>query len=513
MKQSFHAGLATLLAISLGAAAWATEPTVTRNNGAPVGDNQHSQTAGPTGPTLLQDVHLVEKLAAFDRERIPERVVHARGVGAHGEFESFVDLSDITLLAPLQAVGKKTPVFLRFSTVINASGSPETLRDPRGFAVRFFTEQGNWDLVGNNLPVFFIRDAMQFPDMVHSLKPSPVTNVQDPNRWFDFFSHHPEATHMLTFLYSDLGTPATLRHMDGFGVHAYKLVDQDGNYQYVKFNWRTRQGVKNQTAAEAETAAGKDFNLHTRDLYEAIAEGNLPSWDLYIQVLDPKDLDRFEFNPLDATKVWPTDQVKEQLVGRLTLTRTPKNYFNETERFAPAPANVIPGIEPSEDRLLQGRLFSYADTQRYRLGVNHQQLPINKPLAPVHNHNQAGEGPSQDDTSDVNYFPSRRGNGGADTPALKASRLPLTGTTQQQPIAKTLNFRQAGELYRSFTPKAQANLVKNLAGDLGQVTDPETKLLMTSYFYKADTAYGTALAKVLKLDLTTVKAKAATLSE
>jgi len=280
--------------------------TLTRQNGAPVGDNQNSQTAGPWGPVLLQDSHLIEKLAAFDRERIPERVVHARGTGVYGYYENLVDLSDETLAAPFQSAGKKTDVFVRFSSVVHGHLSPETLRDPRGFAVKFYTEQGNWDLVGNNFPVFFIRDAIKFPDMVHAFKPSPVTNKQEPKRIFDFFSHVPESTHTLTMLFSDYGTPASYLNMDGSGVHAFKFVDDEGNYKYVKFTWKSNQPIKNFTNEEAMKVQGMDMQPHTTDIYTRIGEkGETASWDLYLQELEPEQLDDFEFNPLDTTKIWP----------------------------------------------------------------------------------------------------------------------------------------------------------------------------------------------------------------
>lgn len=513
MKKQVFGIVALSLSLSLAGPVLSAEPTLTRNSGAPVGDNQNSQTAGPIGPTLLQDANLIEKLASFDRERIPERVVHARGVGAYGEFESFVDLSKLTMLSPLSAKGKKTPVFLRFSTVINAQGSPETLRDPRGFAVRFYSDQGNWDLVGNNLPVFFIRDAIKFPDMVHSLKPSPITNVQDPNRYLDFFTSQPASINMLTYLYSDNGTPASLRTTDGFGVHAFKLVNKDGKVTYVKFHWKSKQGIKNFTARQAEEMAGKDFNYHTNELAKAINGGNYPSWELYVQLLDPEKLDSFTFNPVDTTKIWPTDLVPEQLVGRMTLNRMPKNFFNETERFAAAPSNMIPGIEPSEDRLLQGRLFSYADTQRYRLGINHQQFPINRPLATVYNHNQAGEGNYRDVASDVNYQPSRRGGGFVEDKQYKSAKVPLKGTTQQIPYEKTDNFRQAGVLYRSYSASEKASLIENFAADLNQVTQEDIKLHIAAFCYKADADYGARIAKAVNLDLAKVKQLADTLSE
>ena len=338
---------------------------LTKDNGAPVGDNQNSITTGEHGSTLLQDVQLVQKLQRFGRERIPERVVHARGTGAYGEFVTTKDLSDLTI-ASLFKAGTKTPVFLRFSTVIHSKGSPETLRDPHGFAVKFYTQEGNWDLVGNQTPVFFIRDAIKFPDFIHAMKPSPIDNVQDPNRIFDFLQSQPWAVNMLTYVYTNNGVPTSYREQDGFGVHAFKLYNDQGEYKYVKFNFRSKQGVKGLNLEQIQTMQAKDFNHLTNDLYKNINAGNFPKWDLYIQVLDPKDLNKFDFNPLDATKIWPTNLVPEVKVGTLTLNRMPKNFFNETEQSAFAPGNIVPGIEPSEDRLLQGRVFSYSDTQMYR---------------------------------------------------------------------------------------------------------------------------------------------------
>ena len=508
--------LAFVIAITLIASfsnfASAKVPIQTRDNGAPVGDNQNSQTAGSSGPVLLQDSHLIEKLARFDRERIPERVVHARGTGVHGEFVNTADLSDITMAAPFQGVGKKTPVFVRFSSVIHPKGSPETLRDPRGFATKFYTDQGNWDLVGNNLPVFFIRDAIKFPDMVHSLKPSPITNKQDPNRFFDFFSHVPESTHMLTQVYSDKGTPRNYREMDGNGVHAYKLVNRNGDYQYVKFHWKTLQGEHNLTAQEAKAMQAEDFNYYTSDLYTHLEQGDYPKWELYIQTMSPSDLDKFEFNPLDATKIWPTDLVPERKVGVLTLNRMPANFFQETEQSAFAPSNTIPGIEPSEDRLLQGRLFSYADTQRYRLGVNHKMIPINSPRTGITNGNQDGFANIANSKSDVNYEPSRLKTYGA-SKEFNPSSLPIAGTTQNVPIEKTQNFAQAGAFYQKLTPTEREHLISNLATDLGAVEDAEIRSEMTAFFYKADPEFGSKLAKAVTVDLNAVQQRAAQLAE
>ncbi|MCG9751750.1 catalase [Vibrio brasiliensis] len=497
----------SFLLITVGLASTSLQAqTLTRDNGAPVGDNQNSITAGENGSVLLQDVHLIQKLQRFARERIPERVVHARGTGAHGEFVASGDFSDLTVSAPFTNKGKVTPVFVRFSTVIHSKGSPETLRDPRGFATKFYTEQGNWDLVGNNLPVFFIRDAIKFPDMVHSLKPSPVNNVQDPNRFFDFFSHEPSATNMLTWVYSNLGTPASYRTMDGFGVHAYKWINKQGDVNYVKFQWKSQQGIESLRPDEVTAMQGKDFNHLTNDLYKEIGRGNFPKWDLYVKVLSPESLSKLDYNGLDATKVWLN--VPDQKVGTMTLNRLPENFFLDTEQSAFAPSNLIAGIEPSEDRLLQGRLFAYADTQLYRLGVNLFQLPVNRPLAPVNNHNQNGLSNNAKQTNgDVNYQPSRQLALAEDT-QFKAVETKLVGSVQQKAISKPRNFYQAGVLYRSMNEQDQSDLIANLAGDLNKVMDKEVKETMVSYFYRADKEYGSRLAEATDTNLTQVKNKA-----
>lgn len=506
-KKSSRFALHLVAAALVAANAQAAQ--LTRDNGAPVGDNQNSQTAGPTGPVLLQDVQLIQKLQRFSRERVPERVVHARGTGAHGEFVVTGDISQFTK-AKVFTPGTTTPVFVRFSTVVHGNHSPETLRDPRGFATKFYTSEGNWDLVGNNLPVFFIRDAIKFPDMVHSLKPSPDSNLQEPERFFDFFSHIPEATHMLTRLYSDLGIPKSYRHMNGSSVHAYKFVNAAGEISYVKFQWKSLQGEKNLTLDEAAKIQGQDFNHATHDLIEAIKRKDYPQWDLYVQILKPAELGKFDFNPLDPTKVWPG--VAEVKVGRLTLNRNPANVFQETEQSAFAPGNLVPGIEPSEDRLLQGRIFSYNDTQMYRVGANAFQLPINAPKVAVNSNNQDGALNSGARTGAVNYEPSRL-EPKPQNPANRSSNLPLAGTTQQAGIQKTLNFRQAGEFYRGLSKADRANLIRNLAADLGRVTNAETRDIMLSHFYKADADYGQAITAAVKGDLAAVKRRAAALTE
>ncbi len=479
-------------------------PPLTEDGGQPVGNNQNSRTAGPGGPVTLDNFHLIQKLARFDRERIPERVVHARGVGAHGEFVSYGDQSKLTKAKIFSAKDKKTPVFMRFSTVVHPGGSPEQLRDPRGFAVKFYTEEGNWDLVGNNMPVFFIRDAIKFPDMVHAFKPSPISNQQDPHRIFDFLSHQPESTHMLTFLYSDQGTPASLRQMDGFGVHAFKMVNAKGEVTYVKFNWRSMQGLKTFTAKEAADDSARNHSGLTEDLYENIKAGKLPSWELGIQTMKPEDLDKFDFNPLDDTKIWTG--IEETKIGKLTLNKVPDNFFQFTEQVAFAPGMVVPGIEPSEDKMLQGRLFSYADTQRYRIGANYLDLKVNRPVAPVSSNNQDGSLNTGNRTGDVNYEPSVSTGGRRDDAEKEYSKAALSSGIVQQPIEKTLNFKQAGELYETFTAEQKSNLISNLAGDMGKIKDAGVKLTVVSHFYRANADYGTRLAKALSVDLDAVKA-------
>lgn len=502
MKYKFNV-LITALSVSTLFNVNAAE-ILTKDNGAPVGDNQNSITAGSNGSVLLEDVHLIQKLQRFARERIPERVVHARGAGAHGVFVASTDYSNVTIAAPFQKKGKETPVFVRFSAVIHPAGSPETLRDPRGFATKFYTDQGNWDLVGNNLPVFFIRDAIKFPDMVHSLKPSPVTNIQDPNRFFDFFSSEPGSTNMLTYVYSDNGTPASYREMDGFGVHAYKMINQQGDVKYVKFHWKSHQGINNLDSEQVKKVQSTDAQHMTRDLYANISAGHFPKWDLYIKTMKPSELNSFDYNPLDATKIW--SDIKETKVGTMTLNKVPDNFFEATEQVAMAPANIIPGIEPSEDRLLQGRMFSYADTQLYRLGANHQQLPVNRPKVDVVNYNQNGAGNISNTQSDINYQPNYEGV--KEDAAARRSSTPLVGQVQQIAINKQLNFAQAGQLYRDFSESERTNLINNLSGDLSAVNNKKTQHKMLSHFYKADAEYGMRLTEAVNGDIKEVKAMA-----
>jgi catalase len=510
MKTKTSPLAAAALALCAALAGTASAQQLTRDNGSPVGDNQNSETAGPRGPVLLQDSHLIEKLQRFDRERIPERVVHARGTGIYGEFVASSDISALTN-AQVFTPGAKTPVFVRFSTVMGYRGSPEQARDPRGFAIKFYTQHGNWDIVGINQPVFFIRDAIKFPDFVHANKPSAVTGVQDANLAFDFFAHTPEATNMLTHMYSAIGMPDSYRHMDGFAVHAFKFVNAKGEVHYVKLHFKSQQGLHNIAGKDVGTSIGTDWNLMSNDLYGAVKAGQFPRWDLYVQLLSPADLDKFDFDPLDDTKEWPAT-IPERKVGTMTLNRIPDNYFDSTEESAFAPSRLVPGIEPSEDRMLQGRLFAYADTQMYRLGANFSQLPVNRALAPVVNNNQDGAMNVGARKGEVNYEPSTIAEL-SQSAQYKYVQTPLAGSTQQAAIHKTQNFRQAGEFYRALTDSGKQELVGNLSGDLNHVTNEANKVTMLSYFYKADADYGKRLVMATHADLARVQAAAAKLSD
>jgi catalase len=501
MRVILALSVASLFAAPALAADTANQTPMTRDTGAPVGDNQNSKVAGPEGPVLLEDLNLIEKLARFDRERIPERVVHARGTGAQGVFVASTDFSEQTKASLFGAQGKETPVFVRFSTVMNFRGSPEAARDPRGFAVKFYTDQGNWDLVGINEPIFFIRDAIKFPDFVHANKPSPVTNVQDPNRAFDFFSHVPESTHMLTQLYTDvIGMPASYRMMDGYGVHAFRLVNSKGRVIFAKFHWKSQLGTKGMTLEETKAA---DTNYATKDLYQNISAGNFPKWDLYVQFLTPEQVAQLSYDGFDDTKIW--SGVAEVKAGTMTLNKVPDNYFDYTEQSAFCPCVMVPGIEPSPDRMLQGRLFAYSDTQRYRVGSNYMELPVNRPLVPVSNNNIDGKMQAAPRQGDVNYEPTSAANTPAEQPQFRYSSYAVSGSTQQKAIDKQDNFRQAGEFYRALDKHEQDDLIKNLAADLSQVKNAEIKSTMVSHFYQADKEYGSRLASAVGIDLKTLR--------
>ena len=477
---------------------------LTTNQGVPVSDNQNSLTVGERGPVLLQDVHLIEKLAHFDRERIPERVVHAKGAGAHGYFQVYKSMERYTCANFLQDPAKQTPVFARFSTVVGARGSADTVRDPRGFAVKFYTEEGNYDLVGNNLPVFFIRDAIKFPDMVHAFKPAPDTNIPTASsansRFWDFISLTPESTHMIIWLFSDRGTIRSYRKMEGFGVNTYKWVNKGGKAVYVKYHWKPMAGIETIDRQEATRLAGVDPDIATRDLWDTIASGGTAEYELNVQVMDIADELKQSFDPLDPTKTWPEDTFPLMPVGKMVLNRNPENYFAEVEQATFCPASIVPGVELSADKLLQGRVFSYADTQRHRLGPNYLQLPVNRPRAPVNNNQRDGfmqYAPYGGGT--VNYEPNTLAGGmPREAPAYPTSQPGVEGEIVRRKISLTNDFEQAGELYRSFSKVDQEHLVDNIADSLGQADKP-IQQRMVDNLTQANAELGKRVAKGLKL--------------
>lgn len=452
---------------------------LTTRQGHPVIDNQNTRTLGNRGPATLENYQFIEKIAHFDRERVPERVVHARGAGAHGVFEAYGTvgadpISKFTRAKLFQEKGKETPVFVRFSTVIHGNHSPETLRDPRGFAVKFYTEDGNWDLVGNNLKVFFIRDAIKFPDFIHSFKPDPLTNLQSAARQFDFISNSPETLHMITWLFSPWGIPANYREMQGSGVNTYKWVNETGEAVLVKYHWEPRQGIRNLTQQQASQIQSTNFNHATQDLYEAIDKGNFPQWELLVQIMSDDAHDELDFDPLDDTKIWPAEQFPWLPVGLMTLNKNPENYFAEVEQAAFGTGVLVDGMDFSDDKMLQGRTFSYSDTQRYRVGTNYLQLPINAPKSHIATNQRDGQMTYKVDTvpglnPHVNYEPS--GNGGLEeVPEIYPPHEPYYAEKLvRKAIDRISPFKQAGERFRTFEDWEKDDLVRNIAGGLAQV--------------------------------------------
>ncbi len=482
------------------------ERTLTTRQGHPVPDNQHLRTVGSRGPVTLENYHFLEKISHFDRERVPERVVHARGAGAHGVFEAYGTVGDepvgkYTRAKLFQEKGKQTPVFVRFSSVIHGGHSPETLRDPRGFAVKFYTEDGNWDLVGNNLKVFFIRDAMKFPDLVHAFKPDPVTNRQDGARIFDFISNTPEAMHMITFLFSPWGIPANYREMQGSGVNTYKWVNKDGVGVLVKYHWVPLAGVRNLTQPEAEAIQAKNFNHATQDLFDHIQAGDFPEWELNVQIMEDGEHPELDFDPLDDTKLWPEEQFPLRPVGKMTLNRNPENYFAEVEQVAFGTGVLVDGLDFSDDKMLQGRTFSYSDTQRYRVGANYLQLPINAPKKHVATNQRDGQMAYRVDTPPghnphVNYEPSTVGGLREAEPGGKEHTPFVSGNLVRQTIERTNDFQQAGERYRMHTDAERDDLIANLVSNL-MGADPRVQARMIELFTLCDADYGRRVAEGL----------------
>lgn len=475
---------------------------LTGNSGVPVDDDQNSLTAGDPGPILMQDIHLLEKLAHFDRERIPERVVHAKGAGAHGYFEVTADVTQYTCAKFLSEVGKRTDVFVRFSTVGGEKGSADAERDPRGFAIKFYTKDGNYDLVGNNTPVFFIRDPLKFPDFIHTQKRHPATNLKDPDMFWDFLSLTPESVHQVTILFSDRGTPRTYRHMNGYSSHTFQWYNADGEIYWVQYHFKTEQGIENLTREEADVLKGTDPDHATRDLFDAIEAGDYPSWRLEMQIMTPEQAADYRFDPFDITKVWPHGDFPPITIGRMVLNRNPESYFAEVEQAAFSPGNFVPGIGPSPDKLLQGRLFSYHDTHRHRLGPNYHLLPINAPkTALVRNYQRDGlmsSGPVAGGAP--NYYPNS-----FEGPAPDASAAPppvsVSGWASRKPYSHPNDdFVQAGALYRDvMNDEERARLVGNIVAHLSGALE-RIQLAQTALFYKADPEYGLGVAEGLGLD-------------
>ncbi|MEC0664405.1 catalase KatA [Priestia flexa] len=479
---------------------------LTTSWGAPVGDNQNSMTAGYRGPTLIQDVHLLEKLAHFNRERVPERVVHAKGAGAHGYFEVTNDVSAYTKADFLSEVGKRTPMFIRFSTVAGESGSADTVRDPRGFAVKFYTEEGNYDLVGNNTPVFFIRDAIKFPDFIHTQKRDPQTHLKNPNAVWDFWSLSPESLHQVTILMSDRGIPATFRHMHGFGSHTFKWVNKEGEAAWVKYHFKTEQGVKNLPTDLAAKLAGENPDYHTEDLFNAIEKGDFPAWKLYVQIMPVEDADTYRFDPFDVTKVWSQKDYPLIEVGRMVLNRNPENYFAEVEQATFSPGAFVPGIEASPDKMLQGRLFAYADAHRYRVGVNHNHLPINRPKSDVHHYQRDGQMRFDGNGGGSVYYEPNSYGGPTETPEHKQTAFPVSGVAENAPYDHNDHYTQAGDLYRLMSTEERERLVNNIVEAMKPVEKDEIKLRQIAHFYKADPEYGLGVARGLGLEVPNLKA-------
>jgi catalase len=481
--------------------------TLTNNFGAPIDDDQNSLTAADPGPVLMQDVHLLEKLAHFDRERIPERVVHAKGAGAFGYFEVTHDVTKYTKAKFLSKVGKRTELFIRFSTVGGEKGSADAERDPRGFAIKFYTEEGNYDMVGNNTPVFFIRDPLKFADFIHTQKRNPETNLKDADMFWDFLSLTPESIHQVTILFSDWGTPKSYRHMNGYSSHTFKWYNKNGEYFWINYQIETDQGVQHLTRQEAKRMKGEDPDHATRDLFQAIERGDYPSWTVYVQIMTPEQADGYRFDPFDITKVWFHSDFPLIPVGKIVLNRNPENYFADVEQAAFSPANFVPGIAASPDKMLQGRLFSYHDTHRHRLGPNYHLLPVNCARAcPTNNYQRDGFMRFDDNGGgSPNYYPN---SFGGPAPKLSAGEPPfdIIGMASRKPYTHPNDdFFQAGELYRRvMTARDRSHLIGNIVEHLGGARK-RIQMRQTAIFYKADSDYGRRVAKGLKLSIKEVE--------
>ncbi|WP_439543048.1 catalase [Hyphomicrobium sp.] len=478
-----------------------TKTTLTTTNGAPVADNQNSLSAGPRGPLLLQDFHLLEKLAHQNRERIPERTVHAKGWGAYGTFKVTHDITRYSTASIFSKVGKETPLILRFSTVAGEMGAADAERDVRGFAIKFYTDEGNWDLVGNNTPVFFVRDPLKFPDFIHTQKRHPKTNMRSPTAMWDFWSLSPESLHQVTILMSDRGLPTDVRHVDGFGSHTFSFINAEGVRHWVKFHFKTQQGHKHWTNAEAAEVVGRTRESTQEDLFGALEAGNFPRWTMYVQVMTEEQAKHTSYNPFDLTKVWPHGEFPLIEVGVLELNRNPDNYFAEIEQLALAPKNIVPGIGFSPDKMLQARIFAYADAHRYRLGTHYEHLPVNAPKCPVHHYHKDGAMRFfQNDTGNANaYYEPNSFEGPAEDKRFAEPALALDGAADRYNHRDgNDDYTQPGNLFRLMTAVQQGRLMDNIAAAM-QGVPVEIVKRQVGHFYKADPKYGLGVAERMGL--------------
>ncbi len=473
---------------------------LTTSTGRPIGDNQNSLTAGPRGPVVFEDFQLFEKMAHFNRERIPERVVHAKGSGAYGYFVcTNPDMPRYTTAKLFSSTGKRTPTFLRFSTVGGEKGSADTERDPRGFALKFYTEEGNWDMVGNNTPVFFLRDPLKFGDFIHTQKRDPQTNLKSPTMMWDFWSLSPESLHQVTILFSDRGTPDGYRYMDGFSSHTFSLINSKNELFYVKYHFKTKQGIRNFTREKAEEIKGQDPDYAQRDLFEAIQKGDFPKWRVSIQIMPEKEAETYHINPFDLTKVWPHKDYPLVEIGELVLDRNPENYFAEVEQAAFEPKNIVHGMGYSPDKMLQARLISYPDAHRYRLGVNYDALPVNRAQCPVHTYHRDGAMRFDGNSGAEHNYEPNSFNGPAENPAFRERPRPVSGTIDRHNHRNDSDYyTQPGNLFRLMKPAERERLIGNIVASLKGAPE-NIQQRQIQHFLKADPAYGAGVAKGLGL--------------
>lgn len=462
---------------------------ITTKSGQPFANNDHALTAGPRGPLLMQDYQLVEKLAHFNRERIPERIVHAKGSGAMGTFTLTHDMSAYTMANVFNEVGKETDVFARFSSVAGEQGYPDTLRDVHGFAVRFYTNEGNYDIVGNNTPVFFINDPYKFPDFIHSQKRDPRTGLRDDNMQWDYFANSPESLHQVTILFSNRGLPYGYGYMHGYGSHTYKWVNKTGEQFWIKYHFKSNHGIKNMSPTDATVMASENTDWHRQEMFAAIEEGDYPSWTLKVQIIPYDEGLNYVHDIFDVTKVVSQQDYPLIEVGQLELNRNPDNFFQDVEQAALAPSNLVPGIEASPDKVLQGRLFGYSDAQRYRLGANYQDLPVNRPQNTVHSYERDGQMATQNDDSGVNYAPNSHDNLKV-SPHVSLHGDIVSGQVGAYDPVDPDFYTQAGDLYRLMSESEKDSLTQAISESLGRIDSKKIQDRQIDLFFKADNDYG-----------------------